>query len=158
MFREAVIWEFALWGDGRIAIKWWLVTERRCGVRIKQLMLRMARLTYGVWGTRVIWCQIVLGKLETSVEGGCPHSPNSRFLLSTLAPPNFSAVTSSSTILLQDLGLVVHRVHWFSTSACVSYWAFESFVLVWIALECCLVFGWVFPQDWFVCTVVDKRL
>ena len=57
MFREAVIWEFALWGDGRITIGLWLVTERRCGVRIKQLMWRMARLTYGTRYAVVMWCQ-----------------------------------------------------------------------------------------------------
>ena len=153
MFREAVIWEFALWGDGRIAIKWWLVTERRCGVRIKQLMLRMARLTYGVWGTRVIWCQIVLGKLETSVEGGCPHSPHSTplFTLPSAQPPALLRFCYSTWFGLASNSLVFY-------CSCVSYWVFESFVLVlyttgvWSLVDC------VFPWGWFLCTIVDQQI
>ena len=119
MFREAVILEFTRWGDGRIAIRMWLVTERRCGVRIKQLMWGMARLTYGTRYAVEMWCQSKqnLGILTfLSWESGGPPS-----LLTLL---HFALPSAQSPALLRFCYST-----WFWS--CIEYTGFST-AAVWV--------------------------
>jgi len=90
-----VILEWVAWEGGCSAIRMWLVIGRRYGVRIKRVMWRMAR--SDMWNLRYLRILTALARIAVVL-------PTPFHSLSTFAPTTFSAVTSSSVVLLQHLG------------------------------------------------------